>query len=146
MDINRNITESMAVLGVIHSASQGTGTVNTTNVNTALHRRVRFRVDVGVVGASGTVNFQIAASATSGGTYTVVPNTAIVAITTSNNIAEVEIRAINLQSLGVGPWIQGQLAIGVAASQVSVTVDGTVDRYEPASDNNIAGVATPVVL
>ena len=146
--MQRNIlmTEDLAVAGEIHPVSQGVGSVSTAAINMGLFGAVVFEVEVGAVGAAGTVDFLVQASATSGGTYADVSGTAITQITVSNTKALIEVRAARLTDLGVGPFIKGKVTIGGNAVLISLSALGSKGPYYPNSDNNLASVAQKVVL
>lgn len=148
MDYNRNLSESLAVVGVIAPSAQAAGELLTGAINTALHRRVLFIVQAGTPGSSGTIDFIVKASTTSGGTYAEISatahSTAITQLTAAGR-ALVEIKSESLAALGVGPYIKGSCTVGTATSPTSVVALGSCDRYEPAADANIAGTATAIV-
>lgn len=145
MDYNRNLNESLAVIGKISPSSQAAGELLTGAINTDKCRRVLFIVMLGTPGASGTLDFQVKASSTSGGSYTAIPSSAT-AITqlTAAGVALVEVKAESLQAASIGPYIKGSMTAGTATSPTACIALGGAARYEPASDLNIAGTATAI--
>lgn len=146
MNANVPVSEKLALVGQVQPASQAVGTFQTQAINTALHRRVWFEITTGALGAGATVDFKVQAAATAGGVYADVPGgiTSIATIAVSGDLAECEVRAETLQTLGVGPFIKGTLVVGVAASVAAVNAWGAAERYFPASDHNLANVSSIV--
>jgi hypothetical protein len=142
------MSEAIAIPAAgIRSASQSVGSVSTSAINLQKFRRVAFLIDVGTVGASGTVDFKVQWCATSGGTYADLANTSITQITASSAYAIVEVTAEQVTAVQpTAQYLKGKLTIGTAASQVSVVPIAGICRFEPASNANDASVATPVVL
>ncbi|MHC5544515.1 hypothetical protein ACYOEI_40310, partial [Singulisphaera rosea] len=65
------LSQSVAIAADgIHSASQSASEKLTSAVDLAAFPQVMFIVDSGTLGASGTLDFQVKGSSTSGGTYT----------------------------------------------------------------------------
>jgi hypothetical protein len=132
------LSEQVAVAADgIHSASQSAAEKLTGAVDLGKWRQVMFVIDSGTLGASGTLDFQIKGSATSGGTYTAITGTAItqlVKATDDNKYVNVCITAEKVQALGLGyKFIKGSLLPGTAAANSSVTVLGAKTRFEPAN-------------
>ena len=148
MQYNENLSEGLCWLGTIAPSSQGTVEALTGPINTALYRRVLFCVTAGTPGSSGTIDFIVKASTTSGGDYAEVDATnhptAITQLTAAGG-ALVEVRAESLAALGVGPWIKGSCTVGTAASPTAVVAIGAPGRYKPESDNNLATFAAAKV-
>jgi hypothetical protein len=133
----------------IHTASQTTGSspYDTAAIGIAKVRRVLFIVDVGTVGASGTVDFKARWCATSGGTYADITGASITQIVASTAYAILEVAVETVVNLNpTAQFIKGRLTIGTAASQVAVIPLVEFARYEPASGLNDGTVATPVVV
>lgn len=148
MDSNRNLSESLAVVGVINPTSQAAAESLSGAVNTALHRRLLAVIQVGAFGASATVDAVFKASATAGGSYVAVPGSAItqmLAAGGNNKVVELELKAETLAALGVGPYVKLSVTVGTAATLTSAVVYGSADRYEPASDQDLAAVTQKVV-
>src|SRR3954471_9958067 len=124
----------------IHSASQSTSEKVTAAIDLARFRQVLFLVDSGTLGASGTLDFQVKGSATSGGSYTAISGTAItqlVKATDDNKYALVLVTTEKINALGLGyKFIKGSLLPGTAASNSAVIAIGALTRFEPANANN----------
>lgn len=121
----------------IHSASQSAAEKLTAAIDLAKWPQVMFLIDSGTLGASGTLDFQVKGSTTSGGTYTAIPSTAItqlVKATDDNKYAVVGVKADSVSALGLNyRYIKGSLLPGTAASNSAVIVLGEGVRFEPAS-------------
>lgn len=146
MDYNRNMTESLVVLGTVKPQAAAAGTYTAGPFNLLFARRIVGRIHVGALGG-GTVDAKFQASATSGGTYADVANAAIATINSgSENVAQVELKGETLAGAGQGPWVKLLLTVtGGTGTQLSAIVEGGVSGYEPASDNNVATVTQTVV-
>jgi len=145
------MTESLAIAADgIHSASQSTSEKLTGAVDLSKFRQVYFVVDSGTLGASGTLDFQVKGSATSGGAYAAIPNSAItqlVKATDDNKYAIVLVTAEKISALGLNyGFLKGSLTPGTAAANSAVIVLGELARFEPTSSQNDATVAQTVAL
>lgn len=146
MEYNRNLSESLCVIGLVAPSAQAAGAASTAAINTKLYRRILFIVQAGTPGASGTIDFKVQACATSGGAYADIPNSATsITQLTAAGTALVEVKAESLQSAGIGPFIKGVCTVGTATSPTAVIALGSSARYEPGSDNNISGTAAAIV-
>lgn len=129
----------------IHSASQSAAEKLTGAVDLSKWRQVMFIIDAGTLGASGTLDFQVKGSTTSGGTYTAIPSTAVtqlVKATDDNKYVAVSVRTEAVNALGLNyAFIKGSLLPGTAASNSAVIVLGEAVRFEPASDIDATTVA-----
>lgn len=147
MDYNRNVSEALAPVGQITPTSQAAGEQLSAAINMQLHRRLFAVISVGAFGASATLDAVFKASSTSGGTYTAVTGAAItqmLAAGGNNKIVTIEVKAETLAALGVGPWVKLSVTVGTAATLTSAVVLGACERYEPASDNNLAAVTQQI--
>jgi hypothetical protein len=139
------LTQGLSVLGVLHSQSLAAGTDNSiTNIDFSRFQRILWILDVGVLGASATVDLKLQHSATSGGTYTDITGTAITQITTNNHVVTIELRADQMPSND--RYIRHNLVVGVAASQLAVIVLGGEAEWKPGKSQDIAAVAQRLVL
>lgn len=146
MDFLRNLSESLAVVGKIDPTSQAASTVLSGAINTKLYRRIFAVVQVGALGSSATVNAKFTAAPTSGGSYVDVTGAAITQVDTAGSkIAILELKAETLAALGLGGFVKLSLTVGTAATLTSAVIYGSCARYEPASDNNDASVASVTV-
>ena len=139
------LSQGLTVLGVLHSQSLGAGTDNSiTNIDFSKVERMMWIIDVGSVGAAGTVDFKLQESKTSGGTYQDIAGTAITQVTASNKVVTVELRADQLDA-GYR-YVRHNLVIGTNAVQVCVLALGGEAEYKPAKSQDIATVAQRLVL
>ncbi len=130
------LTEALAVAADgIHSASQSTSEKLTEAIDLAKYPQVLFIVDSGTLGSSGTLDFQVKGSATSGGSYTAISGTAItqlVKASNDNQYALVLVTAEKVQALGLGyRYVKGSLLPGTAASNSAVIALGVLARFQP---------------
>ena len=145
------LSEALAVAADgIHSASQSTSEKLTAAIDLAKFRQVLFIVDSGTLGASGTLDFQVKGSTTSGGTYTAISGTAItqlVKATDDSKYALVLVTAEKINALGLGyRFIKGSLLPGTAAANSAVIAIGALTRFEPAVDSDATTVAQVLSL
>lgn len=139
-----NITEAIAYRGRLAPVSQSTGTVTVGPVQLGQAKKVLFAIDVGSVGAAGTVDAKIQASATSGGTYADVTGGAITQVT-ATGVVFVEVKAETLSNLGVGPWVRLSITVGTNAVVLEVMIFAAPTDYSPASLLNGTVLQTLVV-
>jgi hypothetical protein len=139
------MTQALSVLGKLDPQSLAAGTdTSITNIDMSKFRRLMFIVEVGSVGAAGTVDFKLQESKTSGGTYQDISGTAITQITATGKIATVEIRA---EQLDAGyQFVRHSLTIGGNAVLVGVVALGGEAVEKPGKAQDIAAVAQRVVL
>ncbi len=146
MIYTEQMSQALGIVGAIHSANQAVGAALTEAISLAKGRRTMFVIDVGTLGASANVNFQVLGATTAAGTYTAIPSTAITQVAVNNKIAIVEVTDEAIQALNLGyTYIKGQLTTAVAASQAAVIAFQGVARNEPMSAQNVSYVAAPVV-
>lgn len=147
MEYNRNLTESLVVLGTVKPQAAAAGTYTAGPFNLLFARRIVGRIHVGALGTSGTVDAKYQASATSGGTYADVAGAAIAQVNSgAENVAQLELKGETLAGAGQGPWVKLLITVGGStATQLSAIVEGGAAGYEPASDNNAATVTQTVV-
>jgi hypothetical protein len=145
------LTESLAIAADgIHSASQAASEHLTGAVDLAVFPQVLFIIDSGTLGASGTLDFQVKASSTAGGTYTAVPGTAIdqlVVASNNNQYALVLVTAEKINALGLGyRFVKGSLVPGTAAANSAVVVIGALNRFEPTASQDASTVVQTLAL
>lgn len=137
--------ENIALLGVVSPVSQGAGTVNTTVIDTSLFEKILFIVKTGVLGTSATVDFDVKADSTSGGSFTTsVTGKAITQLVKATDdskqvLVEVDANALRAQNTNFR-YLRGTVTVGTAASLVDVTVLGFSCTYCQASQFNLASV------
>ncbi|WP_435005165.1 hypothetical protein P12x_003059 [Tundrisphaera lichenicola] len=142
---NRLYSETLATLAGLPPANQAAGARSVADIPFGNQRKILFTVQVGTPGAGGTVDFKVQASPTAGGTYVDIPGAAIVQKIAAGN-AQVEVRADRLNALGLGNFLKAVLTVAVATTPTAVLVQRGDSRFQPASDDNDAGMATPIVI
>ena len=141
MDYTSYLSQGLTIAADgIHSASQSAAEKLTAAVDLGKFRKVMFIVDSGTLGTSGTLDFQIKGSATSGGTYTAITGTAVtqlVKASNDNNYVISELDCATAAALGYR-YVKGSLLPGTAASNSAVIVLGAHTTHEPASNSKDA--------
>ncbi len=146
---NEQLTQALTILGHLPSQNLAAGTDNSiTNLDLSKVRRLMFVLSIGSVGASGTVDFKLQASKTSGGTYSDISGSSITQVTAGNKVVTVEVRDDELTALvGQGyQYVRHNLVIGTNAVQVAVIALGGEAEYKPAKSQDIAAVTQRVVV
>jgi hypothetical protein len=146
------LTQQLGILGHLPPQSLAVGTDNSiTNIDMSKFKRVLWILDVGAFGASGTVDFKIQESKTSGGAYQDISGTAITQLQAgggNNRLVTVEFRQDQLDP-GY-QFIRHNLVIGTAASQVCVICLAGEAIHKPEGGSvggqDIAAVAQRLVL
>jgi hypothetical protein len=139
------LSQGLTVLGYLAPSNHATGAdVSITNIDISKIRRLLVVVQTGVLGASATVDCKLQSSATSGGAYSDIAGSPITTITANNKVATIEIRDDEMPS--GNRWLQVNLAVGTAASQVGVIVLGAEAEFKPAKSQDIAAVTQRLVV
>ena len=138
------LTQALSIQGKIDPVSQGAGTVTlSAGVDMAKFRRALFILDVGVFGASATVDMKLVEDTNSNlSTATDVAGTNVaitqlVAAGGNNRLATLEIRAGQNTKRYVGV----KVTVGTAATLISVVGLGGEAIEKPGNANDIAAVA-----
>jgi hypothetical protein len=136
--------ERCAVLGTIDPIALAVGSANTGVVDVSLWEKIVFLVKVGVLGASGTVNFLVKGDTASGGAFaTTVTGKTITALTQAGSDSakqvwvEVDANVLSVQGFR---YVRGTITTAVATSPVDVTVLGFGCSYPNANQYNVASV------
>jgi hypothetical protein len=149
MDTTAQISEQLAVVGVIDPDAYAANTYLTGAIDMSEYRKVMFIVQVGTLGTSATIDFTIQESATSGGTYTDVGGDG----TATHAIAQVtqagtdqsdtqHIIEIDASEMGAGMrYLKGELVVGTAASDAAVLAVAAPTRYQPVAHMDSVTVA-----
>jgi hypothetical protein len=144
---NEKVSEALALLATINPVSQGAGTAVSGWVSMADMARLLAVVNVGVFGASATVDakLQQATSAAGAGAKDVTSKaiTQLVAAGGNNRQALINLRAGELDVAGGFIFVQLSITVATAATLVSGSLLGLA-KYEPASALNPASVAQVV--
>jgi hypothetical protein len=134
MNINTNITETLALVGQLAPSSLSAAAHNVGPFPLWGVERLFAVINVGALGSSATVTAQFQAATSEGGSYVAITGTTISTISSgSTNIVLLECKIETITSQNQN-FTYGQLTItvGTAASQVSAEVFST-NAYQPAS-------------
>lgn len=112
--MNHSPESYLEMIDTHRSQSWGTGAQNGAAIDCLLYRRAAFHVRVGVIGASGTVDYKIQESADGSTGWADVTGAAITQLTASDGKARI---AINCEK--TKRYLRAVLTIGTAASQVA---------------------------
>ncbi|MCK5564543.1 MAG: hypothetical protein KAJ07_04800 [Planctomycetes bacterium] len=142
--MTEKLHELLAVVATIDPDAYATGTFTTDWVDMKFVQEVLFVVQVGIITASGTVDFKIEQAKTSTGGTTINLATGTLSITqldTGDNDSQVlvDVEAEDLTQLY--RYVRGSLTILVAGADAAVLAIGGLARFNPASDNDLASVA-----
>jgi len=139
------MTQANAIVAKLDPVSQGTGTTTPmTDIDGSKYRRLLFILQIGSVGAAGTVDAKLRESKTAGGAYQDASGAAITQVTASNKIVTIEIRP---EQLDAGyQFVQLSLTIGANAVLVGGVCLGGEAVEKPAKANDIASVTQRLVV
>lgn len=146
---SEQLTQGLTVLAKLDPVSQAAGTTTPmTDIDMSLVRRLMIILQIGSVGASGTVDAKLRASKTAGGAYTDITGAAITQVTVSNKVVTIEIRDDELPGIvGAGyRYVQLSLTIGANAVLVAGVALGGEAEHKPAKANDIAAVTQRLVV
>lgn len=147
MTPNQKLSEGLAVLATIDPISQGAGTVSTGWVAVADYHQMLALVDVGVFGASATVDAKLQQATDSSGTsakdITGKSITQLVAAGGNDRQALINLRPQELDTTNSFTHVRLSITVGTAATLVSGAIIAA-PRFEDASALNQAGVAQVV--
>ncbi len=132
---NEKMTEALAYLGRLAPASVSAGAVTIGPVTMAKLGRILFVINVGSVGAAGTLDGKLQAAATSGGTYSDVAGTTITQVT-ATGVVTIEVKAETLAAASQGPYVKFVGTVGTNAVVMGGEIFANTPCYRPASDAN----------
>ena len=139
------ISEQAAVLATIDPISQGVGTVTTGWISVLHFERFQAMVDVGVFGASATVDAKLQQATTSGGAnakdITGKAIAQLLAAGGNNRQALINLRVQELDINNGFNYFRLSITVGTAATLIMGNVLGGVVTEGSASTYNQAGVA-----
>ena len=142
---NAKISEQAAVLATIDPISQGVGTVTTGWISVLHFERFLAMVDVGVFGASATVDAKLQQATTSGGAnakdITGKAIAQLLAAGGNNRQALINLRVQELDINNGFNYFRLSITVGTAATLIMGNVLGGVVTEGSASTYNQAGVA-----
>jgi hypothetical protein len=153
------LSQALALLGAIDPVSQGAGSVNSPSIDLQKVKRALFVLDVGVFGASATVDMKLQVSPDNSvwtdlanvtpATFTGAAIAQLVAAGGNNRQARLEIRADQLAAItspAGARYARVVVTVGVAATLICVLCFGGESEQKPASQYNGASVAQSVVV
>lgn len=142
---NAKISEQAAVLATIDPISQGVGTAVSGWISAANFERFLATIDVGVFGASATIDAKLQQATSSGGAgakdITGKAITQLLAAGGNNRQALINLRAAELDLANAFNYFQLSVTVGTAATLIAASVLGGIAKNMPASALNQAGVA-----
>lgn len=145
MSLNVKPTEQVAILAGLNPASQAAGTANSGWVLMSQFQKLLALVQVGVFGASATVDAKLQQATSSGGAgakdITGKALTQLLAAGGNNVQAEINLDAQELDVNGGFEYVQLSITVGTAATVIGGALIGFGARLAPASDFNNASVA-----
>jgi hypothetical protein len=144
MNPNVKLSEKIAVLATLDSASVAAGTVVSTFVPLANFHQLTALIKTGVMGASATIDAKLRQATDAAGTgvkdIAGKAITQIVKASGDNKQAMIEIHGADIDvSNGYG-FVALSVTVGAAACLLDAALIGSVPRFAPASALNQAGV------
>jgi hypothetical protein len=150
---SEQLSQALSLAGTeIDPVSQGVGTVTTGGVDLSKFHRVLFVLQVGSLGAAGTVDAKLQSSNLVNGAYTDVPASNITQINTggagNNRIVTLEIRGDQVAGLPTANqrFVRLSVTVGGNAVLLSAVALGAEAVEKPASANDVAAVAQRLVM
>jgi hypothetical protein len=139
------LSQALSLAGTaIDPVSQGVGTVTTGGVDLQKFKRVLFVLQVGSVGAAGTVDAKLQQSSQLGSGYADIAGSSITQVTASNKIATLEIRSEQLT--GSNRYVRLSVTVAGNAVLIGAVALGGEAVAKPASANDSAAVTQRLVL
>ncbi len=143
------MTQALTIVGKLDPVSQGAGTVTIADIDMSKLRRIMFILQVGALGAAGTVDAKLRSAKTSGGAYSDIASSSITQIVTnSNKVVTLEIRQDQMESLQAAGYQYIELSVTVGANAVLISAIALGDSapQKPAKAQDIAAVAQRLVM
>ena len=141
------LTQALSIAAApVHPQSVAVGTADTGGVDLSKFRRVLFVLDVGVFGASATVDMKLQES-TDNSTFTDIAGGAITQLAAAggnNRLATLEIRAGQL-SAGKR-YVRARVTVATAATTLTCLALGGEAVDKPGTPNDVAAVAQRLVV
>ena len=145
MNPNVKFEERTAILATLDSASVAASTVLTAYVPMANFHSIVALIDVGVFGASATVDAKLRQAQDASGTgvkdIAGMAITQLVAAGGNNRQAMIECRGEDLDVTNGFAFVCLSVTVGTAATQLCAFLCGVNARYAPVASFNQAGVA-----
>jgi hypothetical protein len=139
---NTFFTDDWAVVGIIDPDAYAASTYLTAAIDMQDWERVAFVVMAGTLGTSATVDFDVTASTTSGGTYaTLAKNITQLTEAGTDSDKQVVVEVSGAEVITAGKrFIKGSLVIATATSDAGVIALGRPRNFAPARDGDLASV------
>lgn len=145
MGPNQKPSEGLSLLATVDPISQGAGAASTGWVNAAEHHALMALVDVGVFGASATVDAKLQQAQDNAGTgakdVTGKAITQLLAAGGNNRQAIINARGSDLDTNNGFYFVRLTVTVGVAATVITGQLFGFYPRFEDGASFNQAGVA-----
>ena len=146
---NAKLSETLAFLGAINPSSQAAGSAVTGWISAANVERLLGVVQVGVFGASATVdaNIQQAQDSSGTGAKAIGSGKAITQMLAAggNNLqATIDVRTEELDMNNGFYYVQLTITVGTAATETAGVLVGGMARFQPASTLNATSVSQQV--
>lgn len=149
MHTNQKMSESLALLATLDSASVAASTVTTGWVDAGNFHNLLAIIDVGVFGGSATVDAKLQQASDSGGTGAkdfspAKAITQLLAAGGNNRQAMINAHTQDLDVTNGFCFVRLSVTVATAATQLSAVLLGGNTRFEDAAQFNQAGVAQVV--
>lgn len=148
MSMTNRVTEGSAVLGTIgaNAGTAGTFLSNAIPLDCDSARRIVADINLGTIGASGTVDAKLRWSATSGGTYADVTGTAMTQDVTGSRVDTIEASVEQIMSFApTANFVKLQVITAVAATPFSAVIRGFDAAHLPVPNGTSQGTITTFV-
>jgi hypothetical protein len=143
--LNQKPSEGLAVLASVDPVSQAAGTVTTGWVDASVFFFLMAMIDVGVFGASATVDAKLQQAQDSAGTgvkdITGKAIAQMLAAGGNNKQALVNMKVADLDTENGFRFVRLSMTVGTATTLISAFLIGAVPRFQTAAAYNQAGVA-----
>lgn len=137
------MSERLAVVATIDPDAYASGTQLSDAIDMAYHREVMFIIQAGVIPSSGTYNFVVTESATSGGTYTQITGKSITALTNAGTDSDKQVIVnVKASEMGTGMrYLKGSLRMtgNAAANDAAVLALAGKSRFSDAVTSTVYG-------
>jgi len=152
-------SEALAIVGTIDPVSQAAGAVNSPSIDMLKFKRALFILDVGVFGASATVDAKLQVSpdnttwtdlsAAVPATFTGTNITQLLAAGGNNRQVKAEIRADQMAAITTpakARYVRLVVTVGTAATLIAVVCLGVSSEQLPGKQYDQTGVAQVMVV
>lgn len=138
------LSQQLAVVATIDPDAYGTGDQTTDVIDMKLHNRVIFIVQVGDFVSTGKADFLVKGDTASNGSFTTtITGKSITQLTQAGSDSDkqviVEVTAEEAMAQGFR-YLRGTLTLTTAGADAAVIALAGNDRFQPASDNDLATV------